>query len=222
MLHHVTGDVVWRIVQGEFKRGIKAATINRRLSVVRNLLRMARDEWQWIHTIPKVRMLGGEVERDRWLTRAEADRLIQRGAARLTWRLWCDTPWRQGVERQRLPAWNGNGWTSAATRRGSTRPRTARPGSSVERRCSASVERAAGQASPLLLHAPRRADPLAVVQHRLASALKRAGIKDFRFHDLRHTFATWHRQAGNAYDELKGSGGWKSRLDGRAVRHVAD
>jgi len=68
--------MIWRVVQGEFKRGITAATINRRLSGVRNLLRMARDEWQWIDTIPKVRMLGGEVERDRWLTRSEADRLI--------------------------------------------------------------------------------------------------------------------------------------------------
>lgn len=40
------------------------------------LLRTARDEWQWIDSIPKVRQLPGEVERDRWLTRDEADRLI--------------------------------------------------------------------------------------------------------------------------------------------------
>lgn len=37
---------------------------------------MARDEWQWIDSIPKIRLLPGEVERDRWLTREEADRLI--------------------------------------------------------------------------------------------------------------------------------------------------
>ncbi len=37
---------------------------------------MARDEWQWIESFPKVRILGGEVERDWWLTREEADKLL--------------------------------------------------------------------------------------------------------------------------------------------------
>ena len=44
-----------------------------------------------------------------------------------------------------------------------------------------------------------------------STALERAGIKDFRFHDLRHTWASWHRQAGRSCDELKDLGDWKSR-----------
>lgn len=43
------------------------------------------------------------------------------------------------------------------------------------------------------------------------TALRRSGIEDFRFHDLRHTWASWHRQAGTTCDELKDLGGWKAR-----------
>ena len=42
-------------------------------------------------------------------------------------------------------------------------------------------------------------------------ALATVGIQDFRFHDLRHTWASVHRQAGTSCDELKELGGWKAR-----------
>ena len=54
MLSQINGDIVWRITQGELKRNNAVATVNRYLALLRSLLRMARDEWQWLDSVPSV------------------------------------------------------------------------------------------------------------------------------------------------------------------------
>ena len=49
-------------------------------------------------------------------------------------------------------------------------------------------------------------------------ALKRAGIADFRWHDLRHTWASWAIQNGITVYEVQHLGGWSS---GRMVERYA-
>ena len=46
--------------------------------------------------------------------------------------------------------------------------------------------------------------------HAWRKALLRAGISDFRWHDLRHTWASWHVQNGTSLQELQQLGGWSS------------
>ncbi len=50
-------------------------------------------------------------------------------------------------------------------------------------------------------------------------AMKRAGIKDFRFHDLRHTWASWHVQSGTSLYALQELGGWRSAEMVRRYAH---
>lgn len=41
-------------------------------------------------------------------------------------------------------------------------------------------------------------------------ALQRAGAADFRWHDLRHTWASYHAQSGTPLNVLQEMGGWRS------------
>lgn len=209
-LAQINGDVIWSIAQGELKKGNKPATVNRYLSTVRGLLRMARDEWQWIDTFPKIRLLSGEVERDRWLTHEEAERLIRCCAphlaalVRFALATGCRAAEITGLEWKRVDLERKTAWlnqTKNGTPRGVPLNEDA-------------VEVLKEQIGKHLRYCfsyesrPLRADVTNTAWH---SALKRAGIEDFRFHDLRHTWASWHRQAGTSCDELKDLGGWKSR-----------
>ena len=110
MLDQINGDMIHKVIQDMLSKGKKAATVNRYLALMRCLLRTARDEWQWIDTLPKIRLLSGEVERDRWLTREEAMRLV--GACpshlaalvrfRARYRLPCERNCRIGMEPRRF------------------------------------------------------------------------------------------------------------------------
>lgn len=57
--------------------------------------------------------------------------------------------------------------------------------------------------------------------------LQKVGITNLRFHDLRHTLASWHVMHGTSLQELMELGGWKSyemvlRYAHLAPEHLAD
>jgi hypothetical protein len=53
------------------------------------------------------------------------------------------------------------------------------------------------------------------------AALKACGIEDFRWHDLRHTWATWLRQNDVPTWVLQELGGWKSETMVRRYAHMS-
>ena len=53
------------------------------------------------------------------------------------------------------------------------------------------------------------------------TGLRRAGIENFRFHDLRHTWASWLVQSGVPLSALQEMGGWGSIEMVRRYAHLA-
>lgn len=211
MIDEIDGDAVWSICQGELAKGNKPATVNRCLALVRSILRMARDEWQWLDRIPKVRLLPGEVERDRWLTREEAERLISvspphlAALVRFALATGCRAREIAGLEWNRVDLVRRTAWLDR-TKNGTPR------GVPLNRDAVAVLKDQLGQHPQFCFVYRGRPIRWELTNTAWQNAVRKAGIEDFRFHDLRHTWASWHRQAGTSVDELKELGGWKSRV----------
>ncbi len=210
-LDQIDGDAIWNIVQGQLKKGNAPATINRHLAIIRNLLRIAREEWQWIDSMPKIRLLPGEVERDRWLNREEANRLIAvapdhlAALIRFALATGCRAREITGLEWNRVDLERQTAWLNQ-TKNGTPR------GLPLNHDAVAVLEEQKGKHQRYCFTYFGKPIVWEVTNSAWHTALKKAGLADFRFHDLRHTWASWHRQAGTSCDELKDLGGWKSRV----------
>lgn len=211
MLDQINGDMIHKVIEDGVQRRRKTATINRYLSLVRSLLRMARDEWQWIDTVPKVRMLSGEVERNRWLTKEEAARLVAAcpphlaAMVRFALSTGCRAREVAHLEWKRVDLKRKTAWLDH-TKNGTPR------GVPLNRDAVVVLEEQSGkhlQFCFTYLGHPIRYE---LTNSAWQTACAKAELTDLRFHDLRHTWASWHRQAGTSCDELKDLGGWKSRV----------
>jgi integrase len=219
-LDRITRDAIARI--GDIKaRESSGATANRTLALVRSILRKAALEWEWIDKAPKVRMFKERKRRVRWITRVEAERLLsflpmhQADMARLA----LSTGLRQAnvtglewsqIDMQRRVAWVHPDQAKA-------RKAIAVP---LNDEAVEVIRRQLGK------HHARvftfKGKPVRAVNTKAwKRALRLAGIEDFRWHDLRHTWASWHVQAGTPIHELQELGGWESVEMVRRYAHLA-
>lgn len=210
VLDEINADILSEICFARQKEGVANATINRAFEIVRAILRKARDEWEWIDRIPKIRMLKVKQNRIRWLTVDEAHKLIEvsphhlKGlikfslATGLRMSNVTRLEWSQ-VDLTRKIAWIHP--DQAKARKAIAVPLNADA-------VSVLVE-ARGKHDKFVF--TYQGKPVKVANTKaFKKALERANIQDFRWHDLRHTWASWHAQSGTPLYVLKQLGGWES------------
>jgi len=220
LLTSVTHDVVVAI--GARKRSqASAATANRHLALIRAILRRACDEWEWIEKAPKVKLYKEAKRRVRWITPEQAKALLaelqehQRDMVLFA----LATGLRQGnvtglcwlqVDLRRKTAWvHGDDAKNGDDLHVSLNDIAM---DVLQRQRGKHPERVFTYKGKPINWANTRG---------WRSALVRAGISNFRWHDLRHTWASWLVQHGTPLYDLQEMGGWKSAEMVRRYAHLA-
>ena len=199
----------------------KKTTVNRYLALVRAILKKAQLEWEWVDKVVKVRLYQEPRGRERALTKHEFQALMQELPAHMQdiISLAVFTGLRQN-NIARLQ-WS---WIDLATGYITVPADNSKNGSPIpvfmEETAKAIILRQQGKHPRYVF--TYRGNPIATLNTRAwRNALKRAGIENFRWHDLRHTWATWHRQAGTPTHELQKLGGWKTAVMVERYAHIA-
>lgn len=200
---------------------VSNATVNRYLSLIRAILRRAWREWEWLLRVPHVRLLPEPKRRVRWLTSTQAISLLenltplQRDvvlfalATGLRHANVVGLRWDQ-IDLQRSVAWlyadqvkNGEDLHV-----------------SLNQTAMDVLQRRKGT-HPQFVFSWRGKQLKSSNTRVWKRALELSGIQNFRWHDLRHTWASWLVQDGTPLFALQEMGGWKSGSMVRRYAHLA-
>lgn len=197
------------------------ATANRYLALIRTILRKAMRDWEWLERVPTISLFPESASRVRYLTPDQFSRLVAELPPHLADMAVFSvmTGLRQGNVK-------GLRWADVDLRSrhvrvsGETFKNGRAQGFPLNEQAVAVLQKRIGQ-HPEFVFSYRGKPVVNVSTKAWWAALERAGIEDFRWHDLRHTFATWHRQAGTPTHELQMLGGWLTRAMVDRYAHIA-
>ena len=185
------------------ERPLSAAAINRPLALLRHLLRLAHEEWGVLAGVPKIRPEKEPQGRLRWLTEAEAGALLaacrkSRNAALAD---LVEFAMFTGVRRGEAL---GLTWDRVDRARGVVRLEVTKSGLRREVPLNTNADAVlASRWTDGATGAVFGSQKWNSFRSAWEAALAAAGIEDFRFHDLRHTFASWLVQRGRTPKEVQ-------------------
>lgn len=201
------------------------ATADRYMALLNSILRKCAGDWDLIEKAPKVPMYRPEVGEPRWLTYAEFRRLEQelpphlRLAARfavltgLRMRAQLSLRWDQVDLRQR------RAWVGAADMKGKrTHGFPLSLGAAAVLRAIRCRRTDLKEPRVFLFRGRPYSDANGAAWRK---ACDRAGLAGLRWHDLRHTWASWAVQSGVSLHEVMQLGGWRSLQMVQRYAHLA-
>ena len=201
LISELTRDKIESVLPKE----VAGATRNRYRALIRAMLRAAEREWNWLDRAPSLRTETEPQHRPTYLTRDQAEALI------------ATLP-----EKHRLPVRFA---LLTGLRRSNVFDLTWEAVDLANGMAHVDAEDAkAGQRILVPLNASAKALLESFPEPRQGrvwgedciwastwtGACKRAGVPGFRFHDLRHTWASWHAMGGTPLAVLQELGGWHS------------
>ncbi|AOI70869.1 hypothetical protein WI29_34180 [Burkholderia ubonensis] len=190
-------------------RTIAVSTQNLYLATLRGMFNTAVHEWEWLDKAPRLQEKPKGPKRIRWITREEAHALLE--AIQADWlRDVATFALATGLRRANVL---GLEWSQVdlVNRRAWIHPDQAKAreaiGVPLNDEAVAVIRRQLGKHDTHVF-VRRRKVVQAWNNEQWQRACARAGIRNFRFHDLRHTWASWHVQAGTPLNRLMEMGGW--------------
>jgi integrase len=235
-LDQISRVMIDQIKAKKQQTGVTNSSVNRLLAVIRAILNRAKNDWEWIDTVPSIRLLPEPPTRIRWLTHEEATRLIRELPPHLNAmvRFTLATGLREsnvtGLQWEQIDMTRCCAWIHADESKSGKA--IALP---LNTDAMAILRECEKMRSIVGIHIKNvftyEGKPVTRANnHAWRKALKRANIENFRWHDLRHTWASWHIQNGTPLAELKDLGGWANltmvlryaHLSGDRLAHYAE
>ncbi len=211
-------DVLHVRTKGGIKKGtgrkVQPATVNRVLKLLLAVLNVAVYR-EWLDQVPKIKLLAEPKKRVRWLIPQEAERLLPLLPSHLA--DMAQFTLETGVRRANV---TGLEWSQIDLARKTAwiHPDQAKARKPISVPLS-------DEAIAVLMRQKEKKRHVDYTQSVFVydgkpvketstkawyKGLKAAGIKNFRWHDLRHTWASWHIQRGTPLYVLKELGGWET------------
>ena len=170
----------------------------------------AHKEWGWLETTPVIRMRKVENKRIRWLTQQEVKKLMKELPPHL--QAMASFTLATGLRESNVTQlkWSEINLDKKHALVHADESKSKRPIPVPLNKQAIAISKAQIGKNPMYVFTYNGKPVTRCNNHAWEKALIRAGISDFRWHDLRHTWASWHVQNGTPLHELQQLGGWSN------------